>query len=175
MIGRRYRKIDAETAAKLTSMLAENITPRSPVRNVEMAAVPVDSDSRLDLLRFDPSPALAHQPVWSPDVETSLRAIINEHRRGPELARDDLWPTRTAVFTGPPGVGKTLAARWLAVELSLPLLVLDLSAVMSSFLGRTGANLRHVLDYAKGLKCVLLLDEIDAIAKRRDEPKRSVN
>ena len=40
---------------------------------------------------------------------------------------------------------------------------------MSSFLGRTGTNLRHVLDYAKSIDCVLLLDELDAIAKRRDD------
>ena len=40
---------------------------------------------------------------------------------------------------------------------------------MSSFLGRTGGNLRLVLDYAKGQDCILLLDELDAIAKRRDD------
>ena len=40
---------------------------------------------------------------------------------------------------------------------------------MSSYLGRTGSNVRHVLDYAKGMPCVLLLDELDAIAKRRDD------
>jgi SpoVK/Ycf46/Vps4 family AAA+-type ATPase len=40
---------------------------------------------------------------------------------------------------------------------------------MSSFLGRTGNNIRNVLDYAKGVNCVLLLDEFDAIAKRRDD------
>jgi SpoVK/Ycf46/Vps4 family AAA+-type ATPase len=48
-------------------------------------------------------------------------------------------------------------------------LILDLSAVMSSYLGRTGTNLRHVLDYAKSIDCVLLVDELDAIAKRRDD------
>ena len=40
---------------------------------------------------------------------------------------------------------------------------------MSSFLGRTGADVRHVLDYAKDVSCVLLIDEFDAIAKRRDD------
>ena len=40
---------------------------------------------------------------------------------------------------------------------------------MSSFLGRTGNNVRLVLDYAKGEDCILLLDELDAIAKRRDD------
>ena len=68
-----------------------------------------------------------------------------------------------------PESARTLAARWLARELNKPLLILDLAAVMSSYLGRTGANLRHVLDYAKALDCVLLLDELDAIAKRRDD------
>ncbi len=40
---------------------------------------------------------------------------------------------------------------------------------MSSFLGKTGNNVRYVLDYAKSIECVLLLDEFDAIAKRRDD------
>jgi SpoVK/Ycf46/Vps4 family AAA+-type ATPase len=40
---------------------------------------------------------------------------------------------------------------------------------MSSFLGRTGSNVRSVLDYAKTTSCILFLDELDAIAKRRDD------
>ena len=78
-------------------------------------------------------------------------------------------PTRSALFTGPPGVGKTLAAKWMARELGQPLAILDLSAVMSSFLGRTGSNVRAVLDFARDRRCILLLDEFDAVAKRRDD------
>jgi SpoVK/Ycf46/Vps4 family AAA+-type ATPase len=98
-----------------------------------------------------------------------LEQILSERQHFDELTKQGLSPTRSIIFTGPPGVGKTLAARWIAHELRRPLLTLDLSAVMSSFLGRTGANVRHVLDYAKSVDGVLLLDELDSIAKRRDD------
>ncbi|MHB8065514.1 MAG: AAA family ATPase, partial [Ruminiclostridium sp.] len=65
--------------------------------------------------------------------------------------------------------GKTLAARWLSQTLNRQLLTLDLAAVMSSFLGRTGNNVRAVLNYAMQTSSILLLDEFDAIAKKRDD------
>ena len=70
-------------------------------------------------------------------------------------------------FCWPPGVGKTLTANWLAQKLGVPFYVLDLTAVMSSYLGKSGNNLRAALDFAKKGPCVLLLDEIDSIAKEK--------
>src|SRR3546814_11768541 len=62
-----------------------------------------------------------------------------------------------------------MSARWLAHLLNRPLITLDLATVMSSYLGKTGSNIRAVLDYAKSIESVLLLDEFDSIAKRRDD------
>lgn len=168
-MSRKYQKLAPPLGEQLRDLVQQAPTRQSPLRSDGMAVVPVDRDSRLQLLRNEPPGSLDVEPIWSDSVKKQLRQIISEHRRASELLPKGLSPTRTAIFTGPPGVGKTLAARWLATQLDRPLLTLDLSAVMSSFLGRTGSNVRHVLDYAKGVSCVLLLDELDAIAKRRDD------
>jgi len=168
-LARRYQSSFPDVASELNLLLQESPTRQSPIRREATAPVPVDLESKLQLLRIETSPTLDVEPIWEAAVRQSLGQIISERQRYEELVKQGLSATRSIIFTGPPGVGKTLAARWVARELHRPLLTLDLSAVMSSFLGRTGANLRHVLDYAKGVDGVLLLDELDSIAKRRDD------
>lgn len=164
-----YRDNAPAMASALASLLRESPTRASPLRRQTEAVLPVDVDTRFHLLRIEEHPVLDHEPVYSGALQAALHALVAERKGIESLHKAGLEPSRTVLFTGAPGVGKTLAARWLARELNRPLLILDLAAVMSSYLGRTGANLRHVLDYAKTLDCVLLLDELDAIAKRRDD------
>ena len=159
-----------QTAAQLGELLRELPSLDSPLRgDSPVTAIPVDSDSRLKLIRTEHPVILETQPIWGDEVRIPLTQVLQEQNNIKNLTAAGLEPTKSIIFTGPPGVGKTLAARWLAQKLNRPLLVLDLSAVMSSFLGRTGTNLRYVLDYAKSIDCVLLMDEFDAIAKRRDD------
>ncbi|WP_367872979.1 AAA family ATPase [Luteolibacter sp. Populi] len=160
---------DKELSAGLIELLRKQPTRSSPLRRSTESAVPVDIDSRFQLLRTEEHPALAHEPIYEESAQKVLSRLVEERKNVGRLLEAGLEPTRTALFTGPPGVGKTMAAKWMARELGKPLLVLDLAAVMSSYLGRTGSNLRHVLDYAKSIDCILLLDELDAIAKRRDD------
>jgi len=165
----KRRNTDKELAGDLIELLRKNPTRSNALRRSGATAVPTDTDSRFHLLRIEEQPELTSEPVYTQAIRSTLDRLVSERKNVEALLKAGLEPTRTVLFTGPPGVGKTLGARWIARELGLPLLTLDLSAVMSSYLGRTGGNLRHVLDYAKSTDCVLLLDELDAIAKRRDD------
>jgi hypothetical protein len=166
---KRHRDAQPELAMALTALLREAPSRTSPLRGETSAPVPVDIDTRLALLKVESPPTLDCEPIFTDRVRCVLDQVVRERRQVATLLEAGLEPSRSMLFSGPPGVGKTLAARWLARELHRPLLMLDLAAVMSSFLGRTGANLRYVLDYAKSVDCILLLDELDAIAKRRDD------
>lgn len=79
----------------------------------------------------------------------------------------------SVLFAGPSGTGKTLAADVLAHGLGLDLYRIDLSAVVSKYIGETEKNLRRVFDSAETSGAVLLFDEADALFGKRSEVKDS--
>jgi SpoVK/Ycf46/Vps4 family AAA+-type ATPase len=78
-----------------------------------------------------------------------------------------------ALFSGPSGTGKTLAARSLAAALAMDLYRVDLAAVVNKYIGETERNLNQVLSRAEELDVVLLLDEGDALMTRRTEVRNA--
>ena len=79
----------------------------------------------------------------------------------------------SALFAGPSGTGKTMAAEVLANALRLDLYRIDLSAVVSKYVGETEKNLRRVFDAAEEGGAILLFDEADALFGKRSEVKDS--
>ncbi len=78
-----------------------------------------------------------------------------------------------ALFAGPSGTGKTLAAEVIAHELGMELYRVDLASVMSKYIGETERNLRAVFDAADATECVLLFDEADTLFGSRSEVRDS--
>ena len=174
---RKYRGTHPELASQLDTALKSSRTrsnqPNVLRRDVPPASgsldAPIDADSRLALLRIVDDLKGMDRPLLPLSLLAQLQNIGKEHQQRQRLLEHGIEPTKSAILIGPPGVGKTMSARWLATQLNKPLWILDLSTVMSSLLGKTGANLRSVFDFAKKNDAVLLLDEIDAIAKRRND------
>jgi len=79
----------------------------------------------------------------------------------------------SALFVGPSGTGKTMAAEVLAHELRLDLYRIDLSQVVNKYIGETEKNLRRVFDAAEDGGAILLFDEADALFGKRSEVKDS--
>ncbi|WP_206952567.1 ATP-binding protein [Trinickia acidisoli] len=77
------------------------------------------------------------------------------------------------LFYGPPGTGKTMASSILANELSLPLYRVDLSAVLSKYIGETERNIEQLFARAELLNVVLLFDEAEGLFSKRTETKDS--
>jgi SpoVK/Ycf46/Vps4 family AAA+-type ATPase len=100
-------------------------------------------------------------------IAARLRTTIDE-RSGPGIS---------ALFVGPPGTGtatgKTLAAQVLAGDLNLALYRIDLSALVSDYIGETEKNLRAVFEAAEQGGAILLFDEADALFGKRSKVEDS--
>ncbi|MDP1635026.1 MAG: ATP-binding protein [Gallionellaceae bacterium] len=143
--------------------------------------LPTNKDNGLALLEERAVVREEKDIILSDATQTLLSEIIHEHNRADVLRSYGLRPAQKLLFCGPSGCGKTLAAEVIAHSLSLPLVIVRLDSVISSFLGETASNLRKVFDYVAQYPVVALFDEFDALAKDRGdaadhgELKRSVN
>ncbi|HGY1212725.1 TPA: AAA family ATPase [Citrobacter braakii] len=171
---RSLRKSDPQLALKIEELLKLNPARSHDVMRKEPSSFDFQSNAADDtvpqtLLKMSQVMISADAPLLQAQVKKQLEQVLLEREKSELLIRHGLMPTKSLIFSGPPGVGKTMTAQWLSQKLGLPLYTLDLTTVMSSFLGRTGSNLRSVIDFAKSHPSILLLDEIDAIAKKRTD------
>jgi hypothetical protein len=136
---------------------------------------------RLDLLaqRIEPRAVLADMVL--PDRELRLIREIASQVKYRTIVYDD-WGFRqkmnrglgiSALFAGESGTGKTMAAEAIAGELGLGLYRIDLSQVVSKYIGETEKNLRRLFDAAEDGGAILFFDEADALFGKRSEVKDS--
>jgi len=139
------------------------------------------SRPRLDTLARRLVPRAAWDDLVLPAAETALLHTIADQvgRRG-KVYREWGFANRmsrglgiSVLFAGPSGSGKTMAAEVLAAHLRLDLFRIDLSTVVSKYIGETEANLRRLFDAAEDGGTILFFDEADALFGKRTEVKES--
>jgi len=175
-IRKEYPKVAEEISGALTYVGTASVSARS----LNMPPLPVDKESRYALVDVE-EPLSIPDPILDEYTQRQVNDFIKERNMMPQFLQEGITPPNSLLLCGKPGVGKTYIAHWISSELKLPLVTLDLATSISSYLGRSGQNVRSIFEYAKNHPSVLFLDELDAIAKRRDdsgdlgELKRLVN
>ena len=145
-----------------------------------LTALPVDQETRLDIVQIDYAPRVDNM-ILSDSAQKMLDDFRDTIRNKDKMMSMGLDFRTALLLYGPPGCGKTTAAKYLASELDLPLITARFDTIISSLLGNTAKNIHRIFEFAKKQPCVLFLDEFDAIAKARDdshelgELKRVVN
>ena len=110
--------------------------------------------------------------VLAPEVMDEVQQICAWTRLGPQLMRDwglsrSLKPGYRALFHGPPGTGKTLTATLVGQAAEADVYRIDLSMVVSKYIGETEKNLARVFDQAETRRWILFFDEADALFGKR--------
>jgi hypothetical protein len=145
------------------------------------AAARAHSNPRLSSLARQIVPRYGWDDIVLPDDALALlREMVATVRGRPQVL--DAWRVGqklvssrgvTALFSGPPGTGKTMGAEIIAAELRLDLYKIDLSTVVSKYIGETEKNLERIFNEAEQSNAILFFDEADALFGKRSEVRDS--
>jgi hypothetical protein len=174
---RRFR-FGQETIQSLARGLLR--LPGPPDRAQLIAACQAELDLDIGELAQRVLPRFQDEPLILPpaqqaqfrEVARAMRALAEVHYHW-GTAR--VWNEGgiTALFAGPPGTGKTMAAEILAIDLELPMYRIDLSQVVNKYIGETEKNLKRIFDAADVSDILLFFDEADALFGARTEVRDS--
>lgn len=119
-------------------------------------------------------------PIVNKDVETQLHEIVYRYQYRAKVLSDWGLGDRfghdiglSALFDGPPGTGKSMCAALIANEIGIDIYQVDLSRVMSKYVGETEKNLAQIFNEAENAQAMLLFDEADSLFGQRTNVKNS--
>lgn len=180
LIGKKLKKEEPNVSAEIMKILSYTNVGVDVIRSIDVSPLPVDRETRYQLAKIE-EPVMLEPPILCESVMENLEDFVKERSMLETFLKEDIIPPNSILLSGNPGVGKTYIAKWLSYKLNMPIVTLDLANSISSYLGRSGQNIKNIFQYTKEQNVILFLDEIDAIAKRRDdtgdlgELKRLVN
>lgn len=168
---------DLEGAKALQTLLRKRGVPLQASGYAE--ALPRDAGSRLPLIEEGQWPTTPL--MLGGEAGRTIAQFIQDAQHIGLLTEKGVSARLGLLLFGPPGTGKTLLAGHIAASLRRPIYVARLDSLISSRLGETAKNIRGIFEFVPAREAVLFLDEMDAIAKLRDdrhelgELKRVVN
>lgn len=163
----RFRAITLQIAAHIATRSGSSAEQLRKLveRHQPVSFTPLPSAR--GLLSAAPELADLGDMVLAPSVRELLDRVLREYAQREVLMMHSLRPARKLLFTGLPGVGKTMAAGAIARAIELPLFRVKLHAVIDSHLGETSKNLGKIFEHVHEMPAVYLFDEFDALSSDR--------
>jgi SpoVK/Ycf46/Vps4 family AAA+-type ATPase len=165
----RFRAVALQIAAHVSGRSEQGAEKLRKLVDTSQAIPFLPIAGMQGLLAAIPIVASLDDMILAPVVRERLDRVVREQVQRDELLSQDLQPARKLLFTGSPGVGKTMAAGAIASVLGMPLLRVELHGVISSYLGETAAKLAKVFEHVRSMPAVYLFDEVDALGAERSE------
>jgi len=166
---KRQRNNGNIIVAKRLSNLIRDISKDNSLSGQSLSPRMLDSNNNDSLFEKVYSNIQLDSVILNPDAKAVIIDFIKNWESFDILFKKNIVPINKLLFYGPPGTGKTRLACGIANKLNLPLIIVRLDELISSYLGKTGKNISEIFDIAKKERVVIFFDEIDTIAKHRDD------
>ncbi|WP_159023377.1 AAA family ATPase [Formosa sp. L2A11] len=163
------RKGHQELAEELKKLIQDSKKLKIKESKIKRLAVNPAQKELNDLLEFSRPDDKLKDMVLSMKLNKSIQRVLDEQCQIEKLRQHNLFPRKKLLLTGPPGCGKTMTARVISNELSIPLFVIRLDGLISRYMGESIAKLRLVFDTMKEFRAVYLFDEFDSIGTNRSQ------
>jgi SpoVK/Ycf46/Vps4 family AAA+-type ATPase len=168
-------------SARTACIFAGSKNPASPILSMEdlYKGCKLQSNQKLNSFALKSNPRYSLEDLVLPkDTLEHLKEVSGFIKYKGKVHFDwgfekklSLGKGLNVLFSGPPGTGKTMAAEVLANEAKLDLYKIDLSIVVSKYIGDTEKNLKTIFEEAETSNCILFFDEADALFGKRSEVK----
>ena len=167
-------QIISEEESKNNTVLARSLrksldNPSKPMRPKALAPLIPFPEAAGDFIELVEPTHTKQDIILSNANLRVFSGLLTEFRSGDDIRRQGLPLRSKLLFCGPPGCGKTLCAEIFAAEVGLPLYIVKLDRLISSYLGETATNIRKLFEFSRKQPCVLFFDEFDALARTRED------
>jgi len=161
--------------APVTPPRGQKRVPGGPIPGGEVREIrpgvtrPLHLDDANGLVRWYPPESLNEEPIFDGAIGEQIDTLRKELAVADRFVAAGIDAPTRVLFTGDPGTGKTLCARWLGAKLGMPVAVVKIANLMGTkYMGETSAGLGKVFKVAEDEMGLLFIDEIDGVAFKRE-------